>query len=487
MIHVSDRLWLVISSAAAQVLRVATSMVLARLITRDEFGLFGVVTAAIGLFVSFGDLGARRFLVQTHGVDEFALRDTVFVVVLGVSVLYAVLTVATGAWLAYWRGDDRIVGLAALLAAGNFLAGVYDFQLSGLSRDLQFGRESWQNLALAVVLAASGVGLAVAGFGVYTLALQPLLAQVAASALIWRHRPLHWPARFAPGLVPRFFRFGWKLALSQYANLVAVPVQTLFVSRGFGDVGVGVFGRAAQVRDLIGVNVLMAFDRVLFPLFARHQNEPDRLRELYLRGTTAVTVLATLGTWGLVITAPDLVRAFLGPQWADVPPVLRALAVPILLAYGPGIPAYSLCMGIGRPHWWVWYTMTVLALFLVAGVVAGATNLTALSVAFAAAQVPPLLVLTAWAVHSLAIPWREYLGRVLPVMACGAASAGVVWFALDNWMTEAPRLARLAFGGVTFPALYAAATYALDRRTLDDFGRVVRWKTRPAAVTESPG
>ena len=90
-----------------------------------------------------------------------------------------------------------------------------------------------------------------------------------------------WPRSFSRRTFARFWRLGWRTTLSQYLNSVQLNVANLGVGFLFGPASLGQFGRACQIRDLIGYSVFAAFDRLLFPLFSRDQQNRERLRDIF--------------------------------------------------------------------------------------------------------------------------------------------------------------------------------------------------------------
>ncbi len=215
-----------------------------------------------------GDFGAARALVQIRDLPEETIIHTGLVITVAFGLLYALIHLACGSYLSFAYNDQRFFYLSAVNAVTTVAWAIYSFQLACLSRALKFSQESGQNLIYAVVQAVTGITLALAGFGVYTLVLQVLVAQLIANLAILKSQPLVWPAHFNMAAGRRFLSFGWKVTLSAYVGNAQVSLLNLVVAYHVGTYGLGIFGRATQIRDLVGNKIVTCFDRLLFTSLA---------------------------------------------------------------------------------------------------------------------------------------------------------------------------------------------------------------------------
>lgn len=482
MIQISDKLKLLGSTFVSQGLRVLTTFVLARLLTPKDYGLVALLLAIPGL-IGLGDFGVARSMVQIRGFAEDAVIHTGLVLSVSVGVFWAVVHIACGGYLATVYDDRNLFYLSLINALGAILLAVYTFQLSCLSRKLEFGRESNQNIVLAVALALAGIALAFAGFGVYALVVQPVVAIIVANLMIYRTQPLFYPSKFDPETARQFWRFGWKVTASGYATNAQTSLLNLVVAYFAGVVGLGIFGRAVQVRELVGSNVLGSFDRLLFPALADAQKDEERSKRIFLRGCAGITLLSALGGVLIFATSDDLVRVMLGAQWGAVPPLLSILSLGLIVG-GLALPSTALSLALGQPFVTLRFAFANLLMTVPLALLVGNMGLTAVCALLAVSQSIIAAGLWLWALRALHIPFKHAALYLLPIilsaLVCLAAMVGVRHYL----PIDLPALARLLTVGFIGVCIYAGLIWSFDRNTVREIGNLIKLpvpETAPAA------
>ena len=500
MFHVSDRLQVLLSNLAAQVMRVASSLFLMRLIPPTAHGDIAQVAAAAGLFASFGDFGLRRLLVQKRDWPEEQVRDTLFVLLVGTGLVLLMIFLATGWYLAItnvehgWffdvaTPDYRLFWIAAILGATQFLASIYESQLALMSRRLAFASETRQQLLFATVQAASGIAYAYAGLGVFALALQPLTAQVIGNITVLRYQPLFWPRQFSREVAKSCIKPCVHIGLAFYFAAVSTPLQQwlYFLHVGRSKEMLAYFQKIIQVREMVTFSfVYNAFDRLIFPLFSQGQHDPTRLKDLFLRFSATVTVFVSLCGWGFVTTAPELVRVAAGPAWESLndPNLIRALCLPLLLTTGTGAVSLSLCSALNRNY--VWSIHSIIIVVLSFGTIFGAKigGPVGMILGFSLAQIVASIFVIRWALMTLQLPLTDLLRRLAMPLLIGFVSGITVLTIKPYILAAAPAWQRLLVIGATFTVLFAILAWVLDRDTVNELRRLVRRKQKAPSPAE---
>ncbi|MEQ8820720.1 MAG: oligosaccharide flippase family protein [Sumerlaeia bacterium] len=478
MFRISDKLQLLGSHYVSQAVRIMATLAMARLLTPEDYGFVALVLTLPGFFGSLGDFGVGRCIVQFRDADERQLLDTGFVLSLILRGGTALLTLASGAWLANHYNQPALLWVGVIYAANTMLVAVYQFQLACLSRRMAFALEARQMLIMAGAQAATGLVLAFSGFGVFALAFQALAAQLAANAFLWRAQPLRAPTRVRGAMVRRYLVMGWKITAASYTDKVKANILNAVVAFFGGATALGLIGRGTQVRDLFLHNTLTSFDRLLYPIFSNNQKDPARLREVFLRGERAVCLLAFLGTAGLMATAPDLIRVMLGPQWAEVPPLLVALA-PSVAFTGVMLPAITLMLATGQPTVWLRYNLLYLLLFTPAIVLAGAYGLEPLCWATTGAYAVIALMEWRWVLRHLGTGVGEAC-RDIAVLFLSAAASYLAMIgvnaAAERWLV----LPRFLVSGAAGVAVFAGLVWLFDKETVRELQALIQRKPKPA-------
>ena len=339
--------WSALQSVGSRVLSTVVFVVLARLLPTDAFGLVALASVFVALLTILVNQGFGDALVQRRTLDDEHL-DTAFWAGLGLgAVLAAVLCAAAGPLAAVF--DEP--GLAPVLRALSVtfvLAGAASAPEALLRRDLRFRvlalRTLWANVAGSLI----GLGLALAGAGVWALVGQAIGVAAVSSVVLWS------AVRWRPGLRVR------RAALRDLAgfslSMLGIQLMT-FASRRGDDLLIGlVLGTTALGYYTIAYRLLLLMSDVLvgtvqdvaFPTFARLRLSLPRLRQAHRTATRMCAVVAVPAFVGTASVAPEVLHTFFGPRWGPSAPVMVFLSVvgaQQALQYFNG----TVMMALGRP------------------------------------------------------------------------------------------------------------------------------------------
>ena len=469
---IAGMLWLASGKAAYAGLQLAVLAVLARLVSPADFGVVSAALVVIGFSAIVSQLGLGPALVQRpdlepRHVDTAFTASVLFGLLLG-GVLWAVAPAVAGFF--------RTPGVAPVMQA---LAWVFPLQGLGTTaeslarRDLQF---RWLALldakAYGLGYGVVGVGLALAGWGVWALVAGEVAEALCRSAILLRTRP----PRLHPTLERRALRellyFGSGFTVAKVANFFAVNGDNLVVGRMLGPGALGLYGRAYQLMSAPAASFGTVLDNALFPAMARVQRDLPRLRMAYRHGIALVAVVVLPLTVALFLLAPEFVHVVLGPRWGDVVLPFQILAAGMVLHTTSKL-GDSLVRATGAVYRRAWRQAVFAALVIVgsligqrwgiAGVAGGA--MFALSINF--------VLMAQLSVSMAEMPWRDFWGAHLPALLVAAASAPITWAMATALRHQGlPPLVVLSGAGGLALAVALVLIWRFPRLFL---GRDVRW------------
>jgi len=329
-----------------QVMRVLATVVMARFIGPKENGAYYLIFIYTGFIMSLGDFAIPQSLVQIQGFSDRILLDTAIMLEGSIYAFYGVFTVITGIFLTHHYADSRLWKVAIIIAATNMLTCLYSVQLASLNRNLKFSAESRQNLVLSVSTALAGIGFAVAGWGVYAIALQLFIGQIVANIVLQLKVPLKWPSHGSWTVAKRYMKLGAPLSAASYVWSVEGSIVGAIITSFGGEWAVGLWAKAVQVQGLFSQNIMAAFQRVAYPLLCRSISNPQHLKRHFGRLTVTLMLVSLWMTAVVGANSRAIVAVVLGPDWIAAAPLLRitAWAIPAgaLLMIG-----YMLCLALG--------------------------------------------------------------------------------------------------------------------------------------------
>jgi O-antigen/teichoic acid export membrane protein len=322
--------------------------------------------------------------------------------------------------------------------------------------------------------------------GVFAVALQPLAAQIVGNVVIYRRHPLQPPRAFHLQTATMMFNYGWKVTLAQYVNNLQQSVVNAFVLVVGGVIGSGVFGRATQVSDMVGFNLMVSFDRLLHPLMRSVREDRDRLRSIFVRGCIGSMLLCGFGWAWLVGTAPDLIRVVMGPQWHAVPPVLRTVTIALFTA---GLSTMSVIVvhALGKPLIWLRFALVnLVALAIAAGLVTlFGGGLVSMAAVFAITQACTAVGMFVWAIRTIHLPAGPLIGHLARLIFASGATCGCI-FLVDH--AHWPLVVRLIISSMVGVAVLLGIVLVIDREAITTFRDLLPRRvaaTEPAASPEA--
>ena len=321
-------------SALAQftgfLLNLAGVMVISRLLTPDEIGLFSVAMAFVGFAHIFRDFGIGQYLIRAERIGEAEIRSA-FTVMLASSWAIAAILVLARKPLAAFYGNDGIAQVLLLLAANILVLPFAAPLLSVLKRELRFGKVALVTLTGQLVQTATTIGAALVGESSLSMAWGSLFGSVTNVAMLWMLRPqgvLLLPTR--KGL-REVIRFGFGSTGVSLASEVGDNAPDLIFGRTLGFAAVGYYSRASGLMSMVLGQVLGVVRGVFFPVFAdgvRRGLAPDTQYAsalAYIVGFTApLLALAAL-------LAGPLIGFFFGDRWDRAAPLASWLCTSALL------------------------------------------------------------------------------------------------------------------------------------------------------------
>jgi O-antigen/teichoic acid export membrane protein len=314
------------AKAVIQLLRLATLMVLARLLAPADFGVLAMVMSALGIAELLRDLGLSQATVRAEQVTHGQL-NTLFWINLGFGALMALLCLLVAPGLSRLLSDARVAAVTAVMGLSFLLSGFAAQHMALLRRTLRFGAIARINLSAAALGSLTALALATLGVAYWALVAAAIVSSTvtAVGAWLgsgWRPRAPAWDPAVRPML-----SFGGYLVGFGLLSYAAQHAHIVLIGRFFGAAAAGLYVRASMLLVQPMSYAVEPLRLILPATLSRLQSNPSGFRQNYL-GTLGPLLLGTapFGAW-LAVTADDVVHLLLGRQWTDSAPVLALLAL----------------------------------------------------------------------------------------------------------------------------------------------------------------
>jgi len=301
------------------------TMVLARLLRPDDFGLAAMALATIGILGKVKDVGLFTATVQSKHIDQ-AQATALFWMSAAVATAVGLLTLALAPAMGWFYRDARLVAVTAALAAVPFIDGVTLQSVAVMTRQMRFTALSVIDAAALATGVAAALALAWAGAGYWALVGHEIVYSCVYAAAIWqvcRWRPGR--PRRESGVGP-LVAFGMHLSGFRFLNHLALNLDTVFVGRFRGPLEAGIYDRAYRLLTIPSSLLNQPLSAVAVPALSRLQGDPERYRGFYLAWIRFIFGLTMPLVVFLFVDAERAVLTILGTQWVAIVPIYRVLA-----------------------------------------------------------------------------------------------------------------------------------------------------------------
>jgi O-antigen/teichoic acid export membrane protein len=311
---------------AVLVIQFVATVIIARLLTPSEIGIFSVGAALVGLGHILRDFGSGQYIVQEQDLTEQRIRAAFTVtLLLGWSiaaVVYAISPFAGG-----YYNEPGLESVLALLALNFFLLPLGSVTLAYCRRQMNFRPAAIASTASSLVQAAVSVALAYLGFSYMSLAWGSLAGTVTTILIVYIMRPPGLP--YLPGFreLRRVLGFGGKASFVSVLGEIGAIVPQLVLGKSLGFHAVGLYSRTQGTITLFQRLVMQGVSPVIGPVFARHKREGADLRAAFVYATTCVSGVAWFFYANLLILAEPFTLALFGQNWAEIIPLVQMWCV----------------------------------------------------------------------------------------------------------------------------------------------------------------
>ena len=340
--------WTATATGVRVVLQFVQLAILARLLRVEDFGLMAIVNVVLAFAQSFADSGVSNAIIHFREEKKEALSSLYWL-----NVISGVLVTAL-VWLLapLIAGAYRQPQLTVLLhvSAATFVIGPFGQQFQALlERELRFRILGLIEITAAVVSAAAGIALALAGYGVWSLVWSAMALAVTKSILLARvgwstWRPM---VHFDPAECRRFLNFGLFQMGERTLNLLGQQLDRIVIGLVLGTRSLGYYDLAYRIVGRPFQAITPVFSRVAFPVFSYVQRDRDRLRKGYLEMVEVIGAITIPLYSGMFVLAAPLISVQLGSDYHSIVGLLRILSL-VGLALSLNSPVGSLLMACGR-------------------------------------------------------------------------------------------------------------------------------------------
>lgn len=465
----SGFIWSAFESFSGQGFQFVFSIILARLLAPEVFGIIGMLAIFMALSNSLIDSGFGNALMQKNDRNQTDY-STVFYVNLFMSIcIYAVMFFAAP-YIADFYNMPVLEGVTRVLSLQIIISGLILVQITKLTIDLNFKKLTKIRVLSTVLSGIIGVLMAYKGFGVWSLVGQSLSNYFFQMILIWSFS--HWlPSLcFSRDSFNKLFRFGSKLLIAGLIGQVFENINSLIIGKFYKPQFLGYYTKARSLVQLPSATTTTVIYRVSFPVLCNIQEDDERL-SLAIHKLIRLTYFIVFPLMlGLLVVADPLVEVLLTSKWSACVPYMQILCVSMSLY---PICAYNIDVLLVKGHSGLHLKIdiakkvfTVLVLFVTASI-----SVTAICLGGILTGLFSWLLEGYYGSKKLNFKIKDQIKDILPSLFLSLLMAAMIYpISLFSFPAIIILVAQILIGAIAYTLL----SYSFERKLLVEFVQIFR-------------
>ena len=318
--------WSGLDNVARYVVTFVVSIVLARLLSPDDYGLIGIIAIFTTICTTLIEGGFGDALVRKKNVTDEDY-NTAFIANFGMSLfLYAIIFLCSPL-IAQFFGREELVSLTRVSSLNLILGALSLVQLKRLVKRIDFKTQTKITVLSSVTSGMIGIVMALCGCGVWSLVTQGLISQGLQTVLLWHYN--HWipQFKFSTTSFKGLFGFGWKVMANDTLDAIWKELYQVVVGKFYSPGTLGQYTRAKGFSQLFSSNLTNIIQRVSFPVLSNIQDEKLRMVEAYRRIIKTTMFITAISMFFLGAISEPLLYCLIGPKWHEAATYLPVICI----------------------------------------------------------------------------------------------------------------------------------------------------------------
>lgn len=322
----SNLIWRFLERTGAQLVGFVVAIVLARLLTPEDYGTIALITVFTTILNVFVDSGLGSALVQKKDADNVDFSTVFYTNVFFCIVLYIILFFASP-FIANFYKRTELTPVIRVLGITILISGVKNIQQSYVSKTLQFKKFFFATLVGTVIAAVVGIWMAYHGFGVWALVAQQITNLSIDTVILWITVKWHPDFVFSFERLKGLFSYGWKLLLSALIDTTYNNLRNLIIGKKYSSEDLAFYTKGNLFPNALVGNINNAIDSVLLPAMAGEQDDKERVKQMTRRAIKTSTYCIAPLMMGLAGCAPAIIHLLLTDKWLPCVPYMRIFCI----------------------------------------------------------------------------------------------------------------------------------------------------------------
>lgn len=314
------------SQAIQQILNLVWSVVMARVLAPEDFGLLAMASVFTGIVFFVLDLGLSAAIVQRQNLEERQI-SSVFWINIFVGLVMTLLGVVLSWPIATFYNNTTLQAVVAALSCNFIIFSLSSTQTALLKRQMHFRSLEFRTLIGQLVGISCSLAMAFWGFGIWSLVGRILIASVVGTVLLWSVSGWRPSWGFYWEDVRELSSFGNDVFIANLLGYVGRNADNLLIGKFFGATDLGYYAMAYNLMMFPVLRFSQVLAGVLFPALSRMQEDTEKIKRSWFRATRLMGAVTIPLMLGLIALAPQFIQVVYGEKWLPAVLVLQVLSI----------------------------------------------------------------------------------------------------------------------------------------------------------------
>jgi len=297
------------------VIQAIIGIILARLLSPEEFGLIGMTAIFIAISQLFIDSGFSSSLIRKKNCSQNDY-STIFYFNLAAGIIFYLILFILAKPISAFFNEPRLVCIIRVIGVGLVITSFNIIQQVILVKRVDFKLQTKISVISSAISGLIGICMAYSGFGVWSLVWKSISAYFLSAVLFWTW--INWcPVKiFNLIAFKEHFKFGYKLLLSNLINVLYTNIFYLTIGKFFSAAKLGYYTKAEQFSSLSSSNLTLVVNRVSYPVLSELVDDPVKLKKGYKKIIKSTMFISFVLMIGLAAVAKPLIITLIGEKWS---------------------------------------------------------------------------------------------------------------------------------------------------------------------------
>jgi len=306
--------WSAIDTLANSGITFLVGIILARILSPAEFGLIGMITVFIAVSNSIVDSGFSSALIRKVEAKRIDY-NTVFYINLFLGILLYIILFFCAPAISRFFKEPILISITRIMGSILIINAFGIVQRTLLVKEVDFKTQTKVSLIASIISGVIGIGMAVKGFGVWSLVGQQISRQLLNATFLWVFNKWRPAMEFSKNSFQELFGFGSKLLVSGLIDTIYINIYYLIIGKFYSAVQLGQYTRAEQFNSIFSSNLTTVVQRVSYPILCNIQDDAERLKLTYQRVIKSTMLVTFACMLGLAAIAKPLILVLIGEKW----------------------------------------------------------------------------------------------------------------------------------------------------------------------------